>query len=81
MLILLQNLISAAVLRSALNRMGLPTGRQFVQAAQDKRLPPIGMIDVIELQIGQATQQRHNRNLALNAGELGADAVMNAAAE
>jgi len=39
------------------------------------------MIDVINPQFGQATQQRRNRNLALNAGELGAKAEMDAAAE
>lgn len=30
------------------NVEGLPTGRQLVQASQDKGLPPIGAIDVIE---------------------------------
>jgi hypothetical protein len=48
--------------------MDLPTGRELVEAAQDKCLPPIGMIDGINPQFGQATQQRRNRNLALNAG-------------
>ena len=39
------------------------------------------MSDVINPQFGQATQQGRNRNLALNAGELGAKAEMDAAAE
>ena len=42
---------------------------------------PIGVLDVIESQIGQAAQQGCNRNLRLNASELGADAVVNTAAE
>jgi hypothetical protein len=39
------------------------------------------MIDVTEPQVGQAAQQRPNRNLAFDAGQLGADAVMNSPAE
>ena len=39
------------------------------------------MIDVINPQLGQATQQCRNRNLALDAGQLGANAIMDAPAE
>ena len=39
------------------------------------------MLDVIQLQIGQPAQQRANCDFSLDAGELGADAVMNAATE
>src|SRR5215472_5368566 len=39
------------------------------------------MIDVTEPQVGQAAQQRPNRNLALNTGQLGADAVMDSPTE
>jgi hypothetical protein len=39
------------------------------------------MLDVIEAQIGQAAEERVDCNLAFEAGELRADAVMDAAAE
>src|SRR5208337_475908 len=58
-----------------------PTGGQLVQASQDKGLPPIGMLDVIQLQIGQPAQQRADCDFSLDAGELGAEAVMDAATE
>jgi hypothetical protein len=56
----------------------LPARRQ---AAQDESLPPIRMLGIIELQARQAAQQRGDRNLALEAGELGTEAVVDAAAE
>ena len=58
-----------------------PTGGQLVQASQDKCLPPIGMLDVIQLQIGQPAQQRADCDFSLDAGELGPEAVMDAATE
>ena len=45
-----------------------PTGGQLVQASQDKCLPPIRMLDVIQLQIGQPPQQRANCDFSLDAG-------------
>ena len=59
----------------------LPARRQLVEAAQDERLPPVRMLDVIDAQIGQAAEQRVDRNLAFEAGELCPNAVMDAAAE
>jgi hypothetical protein len=38
-------------------------------------------LDVFQLQIGRPAQQRANRDFSLDAGELGAEAVMDAAAE
>src|SRR5262249_30244245 len=66
------------VLRSI---FALPTSQQLVEATQDKCLPPVGMLDVVQLQAWQAAQQGRNRDLCLNAGKLSADAVVNAAAE
>ena len=59
----------------------LPARWQLVEAAQDERLPPVGMLDVVDAQIGQAAEQRVDRNLAFEAGELRPNAVMDAAAE
>jgi hypothetical protein len=38
-------------------------------------------MDVTEPQVGQTAQQRLDRNLAFNAGQLGADAVMDSPTE
>lgn len=54
----------------------LPTRWKLVEAAQDKRGSPIGTISLVEPQIGEASQQRRNRNLAFDAGELGTNAVV-----
>jgi hypothetical protein len=59
----------------------LPGRRQLVEATQDERLPPIRMLDVVDAQIGQAAEQRVDRNLAFEAGELRPNAVVDAAAE
>jgi hypothetical protein len=59
----------------------LPARRQRGEAAQDESLPPSRMLGIIELQARQAAQQRGDRNLALDAGELGTEAVVDAAAE
>ena len=55
--------------------LALPAGSQLVETTQYERLTPIGVLDVVELQIGQSTQQGRNRNLTFNAGQLGADAI------
>lgn len=52
-----------------------------VEAAQHKSLPPIGMIDVVDPQFWQATHQCRYRNLALDTGQLGANAVTDTPAE
>jgi hypothetical protein len=59
----------------------LPGRRQLVEATQDERLPPIRMLDVVDAQIRQAAEQRVDRNLAFEAGELRPNAVVDAAAE
>ena len=59
----------------------LPARRQLVEAAQDERLPPVRMLDVINAQTRQAAEQRVDCNLAFEAGELRPNAVMDAAAE
>src|SRR5271157_5826862 len=61
--------------------IGLPTSRQLIQPAQDKGLAPVGMIGVVKPQVRQAAQQRPDRNLAFDAGELCAQTVMYSAAE
>ena len=59
----------------------LPARRQLVEAAQDERLPPIRMLDVINAQTRQAAEQRVDCNLAFEAGKLRPNAVMDAAAK
>ena len=44
------------MLRPSCGALASPTGRQLVQTSQDKCLPPIGMLVVIQLQIGQPAQ-------------------------
>src|SRR5262245_57708944 len=58
-----------------------PTRRQPVEAAQHEGLAPIGMLGVVEPQRRQTPQQGGDGDLALDAGELGAEAEMDAAAE
>src|SRR5215471_15541346 len=59
----------------------LPARRQAVEAAQHKRRAPVRMFGIIERQPRQSPQQRGDGDLGLDAGELGAKAEMNAAAE
>src|SRR6478609_3336261 len=62
-------------------RLGLPARRQALQAAQHEGRPPFRVLRVIQPQLRQPTQEGRDRDLGLDASELGAEAEVNAAAE
>ena len=72
---------ASSLTRGITSKRWLPARRQLVEATQDERLAPIRMLGVIDAQIGQAAEQRVDRNLAFEARELRPNAVMDAAAE
>ena len=72
---------ASSLTRGVTPKRWLPARRQLVEAAQDERLPPVRTLDVVDAQIGQAAEQRVDRNLAFEAGELRPNAVMEAAAK
>src|SRR5262245_40885201 len=59
----------------------LPACRQPHQAAQHEGRAPLRVLRVIQPQVGDAAQQGRDRDLGLDARELGAEAEMDAAAE
>ena len=63
------------------SRRRLPARRQAVEAAQHEGRPPIRVLGIVEREIRQAAQQRGDGDLGFDAGELGAEAEMDAAAE
>src|ERR1700738_2438157 len=67
--------------RGGLTRRPSPAGRQLFEAAQDKARPPFRIFGVVEPQVRQAAQQRRDRDLGLDARQLGAEAKVNAAAK
>src|SRR5262245_176775 len=72
----------AARARIALNdAIASPARGQAVQAAQHEGLPPVRMLGIVEPQRREAPQQGGDRYLALDAGELRAEAEVDAAAE
>src|SRR5271154_3337244 len=58
-----------------------PARRQAFQPAQHEGRPPVRMLGVVKPQVGQTAQQGRDRDLRLDAGQLGAEAKMNAPAE
>src|ERR1700738_3148211 len=67
--------------RGGLTRMPSPAGRQLFEAAQDKGRPPCRIFGAAEPQVREAAQQRRDRDLGLDARQLGAEAKVNAAAK
>src|SRR5450759_4881465 len=55
-----------------------PAGGQPFQAAQHEGRPPFRILGVVEPQFRQAVQQGRDRDLGLDARQLGAEAKMNA---
>src|SRR6516165_6594544 len=59
----------------------LPACGQRFQAAQSESRPPLRIVGIVEPQIRQTAEQRRYGDLALDTGELGPKAMMDAAAE
>src|SRR5258708_10452947 len=64
-----------------LSRRWLPACGQTLQAAQHEGRPPFRIYRVIEPQVGQPAQQGRQRDLRLDARQLGTEAEVNAAAK
>src|SRR5439155_5964096 len=58
-----------------------PACRKLLQSAQHEGRTPLRMLDVVRPDIGEAAQQGGDGDLGLDAGELRAEAEMNAAAK
>src|SRR5712664_3882316 len=58
-----------------------PACRQPLQAAQYEGRPPFRILGVVQPQIRQAAQQGRDRDLRLDARQLGAEAKVNASAK
>src|SRR5436305_14044650 len=58
-----------------------PAGGQRLQTAQHEGWPPLRVFGIVELQLREPAQQRRNRDLRLDPGELRAQTEMDAAAE
>jgi hypothetical protein len=61
--------------------MATPARGQSLQAAQHESRTPLRVLRVIEPQVRQPAQQRRDRDLSLDARELGAEAEVDAAAK
>src|SRR5271169_4809153 len=60
---------------------GSPACGQPLQAAKHEGRPPLRILRVIEPQVRQTAQQARDRDLRLDAGELGAEAEVDTAAK
>src|SRR5216683_7470496 len=70
-----------ATWRDAFTRTPSPAGGQPLEAAQDKGRPPFRIFGIVEPQIRQSAQQGRDRDLRLDACQLGAEAEVYAPAE